>query len=249
MANTRSIWIGYDPREAAAFAVARYSARRFMTQPIPARGIVLDDLREKGLYTREMTTRNIFNEAAEKWSKVLWDKISDAPCATEFSISRFLTPHLAGRGWALFMDCDMLVRANLTRLFEEAERQPDKALLCVQHAHAPVQTTKMDGQIQTVYPRKNWSSFMMFNCDHPANQALTVEAVNSLPGRDLHRFCWLEDGLIGDLDGCWNFLVGHSDPEIEPNVVHFTDGIPLMEGYENVPYADEWRAMLRSWAS
>jgi hypothetical protein len=76
-----------------------------------------------------------------------------------------------------------------------------------------------------------------------------VERVNSLPGRDLHRFCWLDDDLIGDLDPAWNYLVGHSSPAIKPKVVHFTEGWPGLNGHGNVPYADEWREARDAWAT
>ena len=167
--------------------------------------------------------------------------------ATEFACSRFLVPRLAGSGWALFMDCDMLVRTDLFKLFQIAD--PNKAVMVVKHNHQPVETTKMDGQAQTKYPRKNWSSVMLFNCDHPANKKLTSELVNSVPGRDLHRFCWLKDDEIGELDPKWNWLVGHSDPAIDPAIVHFTDGIPTMPGYEDCAFADEWRVELERWAA
>lgn len=167
--------------------------------------------------------------------------------STEFAISRFLVPYLAGGGWALFMDCDVLVRENLTRLFEIAD--PRYAVMCVKHNHQPVTTLKMDNQPQIAYPRKNWSSVMLFNCDHPANRELTVGMVNTLPGRDLHRFCWLADNDIGELDPKWNWLAGHSDPSIDPAIVHHTDGSPNMPGYEETPYADEWRQEFSAWAA
>jgi hypothetical protein len=107
----------------------------------------------------------------------------------------------------------------------------------------------MDGQIQTAYARKNWSSVCVFNCDHPANRALTVDLVNTLPGRDLHRFCWLADNEIGALDPKWNWLAGHSDAAIDPAIVHFTDGVPSMPGYEDAPFADEWFAHLKQRAA
>ena len=31
----------------------------------------------------------------------------------------------------------------------------------------------MDGAVQTVYPRKNWSLMALYNCDHPKNELLT----------------------------------------------------------------------------
>lgn len=232
-----SVWIGFDPREAAAFAVARNSLRRHSTIPVPIHGLVLSDLREEGLYTRPHEQRGC----------QLWDVISDAPCATEFSNSRFLVPHLARTGWALFMDCDMLVRGNIRELFDACD--PEKAVMVVKHNHQPAEGLKMDNQVQTRYNRKNWSSVVAFNCDHPANKALTLEMVNTLPGRDLHRFCWLEDDLIGELPVEWNWLAGHSDPTVDPKIVHHTDGIPSMPGYENAPYADEWREELARWAA
>lgn len=245
-----SVWLGFDPREAAAFAVTRHSIRRRCNLPIPIYGLVLDTLREQGLYWRP----------TERRDGRLWDVISDAPMSTEFAISRFLVPHLVrarmGRlgdspkwaaGWALFLDCDMLALSNIERLFAQAD--PSKAVMVVKHDHRPSEATKMDGQVQTQYARKNWSSAMLFNVDHPANRKLTVELVNTVPGRDLHRFCWIEDDLIGELDASWNWLVGHSDPEIEPDIAHFTDGIPTMPGYDDCAYAEEWRAELYRWAS
>lgn len=235
-----SIWIGYDPREVAAFAVARHSIRRNLSVQIPVRGIVLSDLRAMGLYWRPTERRPGVDRP------VLWDVISEAPMATEFAISRFLVPHLAQSGWAAFLDCDMLVRCNFMRVFESLDRS--KAVYCVKHHHEPEPGVKMDGQVQTRYARKNWSSVMIFNCGHPANKALTPELVNTLPGRDLHRFCWLDDSEIGELNQSMNFLVGHTDPEVVPDVIHFTDGIPTMPGYENCDYASEWFEELARWA-
>lgn len=231
------MWIGFDPRETAAFAVARRSARRHMHAPVQIRGVVLPQLREAGIYTRPTSVRD----------GRLWDDISDAPMATEFAISRFLVPYLAGSGLALFMDCDMLVRGNLDDVFAQVDRA--KAVTVVKHRHEPPEGVKMDNQIQTRYARKNWSSVCIFNCDHPSNRnGLTVDLINTVPGRDLHAFCWLRDDEIGEVDASWNFLVGHTDPSIEPNIVHFTDGIPTMAGYENCAFADEWRDELHGWA-
>lgn len=239
MPQTWSIYIGFDPREADAFAVTRESLRRNLFAPVQIHGLVLDNLRAAGLYTRP-TERRLGR---------LWDVISEAPMATEFAISRFLVPHLAGKGLALFLDCDMLARAPVAEVFRTAEAAGNsKAVWCVKHRHEPSNTEKMDGQAQTQYARKNWSSFVLFNCDHPANKALTVDYVNSLPGRDLHRFCWLEDKDIGELGPEWNYLVGHSQCE-NPKVVHFTDGHPGFEAFHDVPYAEEWRAELHRWAS
>ena len=232
-----TVFIGYDPREHDAFAACRYSLVSHMgpTPPIRVRGLVLDRLKERGLYYRPTETRTGVDRP------VLFDVISDHPMATEFAISRFLIGHLAQEGYAVFMDCDMLVRANIRRLFEFCQKDRSKAVWCVKHDHRPSETVKMDGQVQSAYSRKNWTSVMVWNVDHEANRLLTVEMINSLPGRDLHRLCWLDDSEIGDLGVEWNWLAGVS-PEIEsPNIVHFTNGIPSMRGFENSPFADEWR--------
>lgn len=223
-----SIWIGYDAREAEAFAVCRASISHRLTMPIQINGLILRKLREKGLYDRPTEDRN----------GQLWDTISDAPMATEFAISRFLVPHLARNGWALFMDCDMMAMSNLARVFKGLDSS--KAVYCVQHKHVPSSNVKMDNKLQTFYARKNWSSFCIFNCDHPANKRLTLEMINTLPGRDLHRFCWLDDDEIGALDPSWNFLVGHSDPSIQPNVIHWTNGGPWFQEYKNAPFSNEY---------
>jgi lipopolysaccharide biosynthesis glycosyltransferase len=162
--------------------------------------------------------------------------------ATEFAVSRFLVPHLARGGLALFMDCDMLIRCDISELFDLVDKS--KAVTVVKHKFDPPEGVKMDGQLQLRYARKNWSSVMVFNCDHEANKELTVDLVNKLPGRDLHRFCWLDDDEIGEVGPEWNWLAGHSDPAIDPKIVHFTDGIPTMPGYEDCAYADEWREEL-----
>lgn len=244
----KSIWIGWDPREAAAFAVARSSIRRHLTQPIPVRGLILGDLVQQGLYTRPTTTKLNGEGRVEMVDSLSARSDYDGRIATQHANARFLVPCLARSGWALFMDGDMLVRGNLARMFEKLD--PAKAVYCVKHRHEPISGTKMDGQVQTRYSRKNWSSFIVFNCDHPANKALTLDLINSVPGRDLHALCWLQDeDLIGELPVTYNWLAGHSDASVNPIVVHHTDGVPDMPGYEDAPYADEWRAELLRWAA
>jgi hypothetical protein len=233
-----SIWIGWEPREAAAFAVARRSILHHLSRAIPVQALMLGDLQTTGFYTRPIERRTIAGRT------VMYDVLSDAAMSTEHANSRFLIPFLA-YGWAIFMDSDMLCRADLAPLF--AGLDPKYAVYCVKHVHNPPPGMKMDGQIQALYARKNWSSFMAINCEHPAHKTLTLKMINSVPGRDLHRFCWLDEALIGELDPAWNYLVGHSDRSIQPKMVHYTSGMPDMPGYEDCEYADEWRAELRRW--
>jgi hypothetical protein len=239
--DTLSIWVGFDPREAASYAVTRASVRAHLRAPMPVRGLDAEWHRGRGLLWRATERRQ-----GPAGRDVLWDVISDAPQATEHAIARFLIPFIAPRGWALFMDGDMLVRADLSALFEGLD--PEKALYCVKHRHEPAAGIKMDGQAQLPYARKNWSSLMIWNVGHPAHGRLHLAEVNEWPGRDLHRFRWLDDGEIGEIAPEWNWLAGVSDPSISPKVVHYTEGTPDMPGYEGAPYADEWRAVLREWA-
>lgn len=229
----RSIWIGRDRREDLAFRVTQTSLVRQLREYIPVHALELKELQERGWYTRPML---------EKDGRLI-DALSrredyDGSMSTDHAIGRFFVPQLAHyRGWALFMDGDMLARADVSDAFRDLD--PSKAVYCVKHDHVPVRITKMDGQVQTYYARKNWSSFMIFNCEHISNKSLAA-IVNNVPGRDLHRFCWLTDVQIGELDPKWNFLVGHSDASIDPAVVHFTEGTPDMPGYWNCDYSGEW---------
>ncbi len=241
-----SIWIGFDPREGQEFGTCRHSVERYALKHWPIAGLVLSRLQRAGLYTRP-TSMSVNSDG----HTVMIDELSKRPdydgrISTQHAIARFLVPHLAQEGWALFMDGDMLIRSPLPPLF--ASLDYSKAVHCVHHQYAPPEGVKMDGQAQTQYARKNWSSFVIFNCDHPANEKLTLEMVNTLPGRDLHAFCWLEDRHIGELDQSWNYLIGHTDEEIEPDNIHWTSGTPARKGYESVPYADEWREVRDDWA-
>ena len=233
-----AIYIGWDPRQIAAYAVARYTLRRALTRAIPIMPLILDRLREAELYRRDV----VMGQEGQ-----LWDPISLAPMSTEFAISRFLVPHLMKSGWALYMDCDVLIRHNVSPLFYLMDES--KAVYVVKHNYIPPGAKKMDGREQWVYGRKNWSSVMLFNCDHPANRALTLEMINTRPGRDLHQFCWLKDEDIGEISPEWNYLVGHTKDVPDPTIVHFTEGGPWLPKYADCEYADEWWNRLKEWSS
>lgn len=237
----RSIWIGWDSREADAFAVARVSMRRHMSLPLPIRGVVLSDLQKRGLYTRPIEYR-----ASAVDRPIMWDVISDAPMSTEHACSRFLIKELAQTGWALFTDGDILCRSNICRAFDALDNR--YAAYCVKHHYQATPGRKMDGMVQTAYAKKNWSSVMFLNADHPSNKKLTPELINTIPGRDLHAFCWLDPDEIGALDPGWNFLIGESRPIDDVKIAHFTLGTPSMLGYEQCEFSDEWREELLTWA-
>jgi lipopolysaccharide biosynthesis glycosyltransferase len=215
------IFIGWDRREPDAYDVAHFSLRRRATIPVEITPIKLDDFKARGIYRR--------NE--------------DPRATTEFTYSRFLTPFLADfQGWALFCDCDFLWLADVAELLDLADAK--KALHCVKHDYRPTETTKMDGQVQTVYPRKNWSSLMLFNCDHPSVRKLTPEVVNRESGAYLHRMQWVADEDIGALPEEWNWLEGWTRRPASgtPKAVHFTRGGPWFEQWQGVDYADLWLA-------
>ena len=232
----QSIWIGWDDAEREAWWVARQSLLRHITEPIPVHKLALEDLQARGLHMRPMHTAN----------GKLYDELSvredyDGRISTGHANARFFVPQLAGSGWALFMDGDILVRGDISRVFHDLDHR--KAVYCVHHDYWPTERIKKDNDLQTQYARKNWSSFMLFNCDHASNrQHLTLDLLNSVPGRDLHAFCWLADQEIGALAPEWNYLVG---TKVEPIIVHFTEGVPNVAGYEHCEYSDEWRAELR----
>jgi len=237
----RSIFIGYDGREAETFAICRHTLRKHAPD-IPIHAICLDEVRNAGLYWRP-TSRDEQGR--------LFDDISGFPMSTEFAISRFLTPILAKAafrtGWALFMDSDVLARDDIDDLFGECD--PTKAVMCVKHQHNVIDgSVKMDGQVQNRYHRKNWSSVVAYNLQHPSNRKLTVQLINSVPGRDLHAFCWLDDDEIGELEPVWNYLVGSTKLSVErPKLVHHTEGGPWLPNYQDVEYAEEWRQARASW--
>lgn len=242
LACKESIFIGWDSREAAAFAVARESCRRHLTRQIPIHGLLLEDLQKQGLYTRPIEYRP---SAADK--PIMWDVVSDAPMSTSHACARFFVAMLAKTGWALFVDGDVMFRGNVCRLFEQLDSS--KAVYCVWHNHQPTSETKMDNQVQTVYGRKNWSSVMAIQTGHPSNKPLfDLQFLNETPGRDMHRFCWLQDDEIGELPSAWNYLVGHSDPDVSATIAHFTSGTPDMDGYADQKYAEEWRMFRDDWA-
>ncbi|KAL5979589.1 hypothetical protein ACLOJK_019495 [Asimina triloba] len=204
------------------YEVCRYSILKRASIPVEVIPIKQSELRSKNLYWRERSPTE----------------------STEFSFSRFLTPHLANfEGWAMFVDCDFLYTADIKELSQFAD---DKyAVMCVHHDYAPKETTKMDGIPQTVYPRKNWSSMVLYNCGHPKNRKLTPEIVNTETGAFLHRFTWLDDQEIGSIPFVWNFLVGHNridanDPDTKPKALHYTLGGPWFEAWKNCEFADLW---------
>ena len=210
------LFIGYDPREAVAYNVLGHSVVRRSSRPVSVTAVALHEL--DGLMWRE---RNPLQ-------------------STDFSFSRFLTPYLCDfQGWAVFMDCDMLVLDDIAKLWEL--RDDRYAVQVVKHDHVPKEDTKFLGSVQTRYEKKNWSSVMLMNC--AKCEALTPDYVNTASGLDLHRFHWLEsDDLIGEIPHRWNHLVDYDDPVpvAELSNLHYTIGGPYFADFKDCGYSAEW---------
>ena len=215
------VFVGYDTREDIAYQVCKHSIESKQSDA-SVRPLKQQELRDAGWYTRGI------------------DKLA----STEFTFTRFLIPELCNfNGWALFMDCDMILKTDIKQLFDQAD--DEYAVMCVQHDYSPSATTKMDGQAQTIYPRKNWSSVMLFNCGHKSNAKLTQNLINDpkITGAYLHRFSWLKDKEVGELSPEWNWLVGHyKEPKDgTPKLIHYTEGGPWFENYRNCDYHQDWK--------
>jgi len=180
-----------------------------------------------------------------------------------FTYSRFLIPWLCGfKGRALFVDgADMLLREDLVYLWDMYD--PRMACQVVKHEYKTSARRKYVGTEMEAdnrdYPRKNWSSVILWNCGHYLNRCLTPEFIDMLDGAYLHRFGWLDperaipaaEGLeklgdrigdrLGALPGRWNVLIGEGDMPKDVALAHWTLGIPGIEHYSNAPLADEWR--------
>jgi hypothetical protein len=232
-----TVYIGYDAREQVAFDVCVASLLRHASKPVNVVPLRIDKLNRQGLITREVT----------KQGGQMFDVVSNAPQSTEFATSRFLSLLLHQQGWAIFVDCDVIFLGDVYEI--ESELNPNKAIYCVKHEHAPKPGTKMDGQAQIPYPRKNWSSFFAFNARHASNMALTLEMINTKAGRDLHAFFWLSDDEIGGLGNQWNWLVGVQPKPNTPIVAHYTLGGPWFDGWQDAEYDDLWNYEHYLWQS
>jgi lipopolysaccharide biosynthesis glycosyltransferase len=209
-----NIFIGYDSKEKVSFNVLSYSILKNSTKPVAITPIYLPNIKDD--FVRE---RNAIS-------------------STEFSFSRFIIPHLMNyRGWALFMDCDMLMEADIAELWRL--RDDKYAIQVCQHDYVPKSQVKFLGQTQTVYPKKNWSSFMLMNC--AKCKALTPDYVNSATGLELHQFKWLEsEELIGSLPLEWNWLADEYEYKKDIKNIHYTEGGPYFEEYSNCDYSQNW---------
>lgn len=235
MTEPLRVFIGYDSKEPAAYHVLAHSILARATFPVSITPLVQGALRKQGIYTRERGPTE----------------------STEFSLTRFLVPYLSHwEGYSVFMDSDMLCRVDIGELwpvileqlfwgegnYPKRARMPfsEKALLCCQHDYTPTEGRKFLGNPQTIYPRKNWSSVMVFANDRC--RRLTPAYVNRASGLELHRFQWLKDEEIASLPLEWNWLVGEYQANSAAKILHWTLGGPWFPGYSLGYHAGEWFA-------
>ena len=209
-----NVFIGYDSKEKVAFNTLSYSILKNSTKPVAITPIYLNNIKDDFIRERNQLS------------------------STEFSFSRFIIPHLMNyQGWALFMDCDMLMKADVSELWRL--RDDKYAVQVCKHDYVPKTQTKFLGQTQTAYPKKNWSSFMLMNCKKCTQ--LTPDYVNKASGLELHQFKWLEsDELIGELPIEWNWLADEYEYKEDVKNIHYTEGGPYFKDYKNTDYAIDW---------
>lgn len=247
-----TIYVGYDSREVDAYNVLKYTAIKFSSKPINVYPIDQDILRRIGLYRRAWMLGSSHKPYPKnKKDHQHIDLFDKRPFSTDFSFTRFLIPFLNRlSGWALYIDCDMYFRSDPIELFNKYKDE-NKAIYCVKHNYEPSEKIKMYGARQVKYSRKNWSSLVLYNCEHKSHNNLTIDDINTKPGRWLHNFLWLKDNEIGSISENWNWLEGYSSEKIEPKVVHFTRGGPWFNNLgfyinkKEKKYFEEWNYYLK----
>lgn len=208
-----SIFIGFDPREAVVYHVCSNSIIRHSSDMLSISPLALGNLTS-------------YSE-------------SHLDGSNQFIYTRFLIPHLMNyHGWALFIDGDMVARDDIAKLW--ALRDESKAVMCVQHDYKTKTQTKYLGSVNQDYPRKNWSSVVLWNCGHRANRVVTPDFVAKGTGAQLHRFTWLDDSLVGALPVEWNWLPDEFGANPAAKLLHWTLGAPCFHEYADVPMANEW---------
>jgi lipopolysaccharide biosynthesis glycosyltransferase len=209
------ITIGYDEREAIAYHTFCQSILEKSSQPLSFTPLVLTSLPE---YT---------------------EKHLDG--SNSFIYSRFLTPSLFDfQGWAIFADGDMICQDDIAQLW--ALRDETKAVMCAKHDYRSKVQQKYLGNKNQDYPRKNWSSVVLWNCGHPDNRILTPEFVQNKSGSFLHRFSWLKEDQIGEIDLSWNWLTTEYPDNYKAKLLHFTLGTPCFEDYWSCEMSEEWHS-------
>ena len=213
MADCIKIVVGFDQREAIAYHTFSQSVLEKSSLPVLFLPLSINTL--KGY----KETHN--------------DKSND------FVYSRFLTPYLNNfQGWAIFADGDMVCQSDIKELWDL--RDETKALQVVMHDYKTKFNQKYLGNTNENYPRKNWSSLILWNCSHPKHKVLTPDFISSQTGKYLHRFSWLDDEDIGELPIDWNWLAIEYPDNPKAKIIHYTLGTPCFKDYRNTEMAVTW---------
>ena len=213
MADCIKIVVGFDQREAIAYHTFSQSVLEKSSLPVLFLPLSINTL--KGY----KETHN--------------DKSND------FVYSRFLTPYLHNfEGWAIFADGDLVCQSDIKELWDL--RDETKALQVVMHDYKTKFNQKYLGNTNENYPRKNWSSLILWNCCHPKHKVLTPDFISNQTGKYLHRFSWLDDEDIGELPIDWNWLAIEYPNNPKAKIIHYTLGTPCFKDYRNTEMAVTW---------
>lgn len=209
----KPIFIGYDINQTVAFHVCTNSLIRHSSIPISITPLSLSNL---NMYTEYHTDGS-----------------------NSFTYTRFLVPYLQNyNGWALFIDGDMILLDDITKLWDNIDET--KAVMVVKHEYKTKINIKYLGSKNKDYPRKNWSSVILWNCSHEKNKVLTTEFIQESTGSFLHRFSWLSDDEIGGLPIEWNWLPDEFGDNADAKLLHYTLGTPCFDSFKNVSMSDKW---------
>ena len=207
------VFIGYDPREAIAFHVCANSIIRQASRPVCIIPLAL----------------NLFRDYKE----------THTDGSNQFIYSRFLVPHLMDyTGWAIFIDGDMIVRGDIAELWDL--QNPYNDVMVVKHDYKTRMPVKYLGSKNEDYPRKNWSSVILWNCNSHPNRKLTPDFIQQATGAQLHRFSWVDDKRIGELPPEWNWLPDEYGPNLNAKLLHYTLGAPCFQEFADTPQGNEW---------
>jgi lipopolysaccharide biosynthesis glycosyltransferase len=222
MAETVPIFVGFDTRESVAYHVFCQSVIDHATIPVAFHPLSIHALRGEYVETH--------------------DDGSNA-----FIYSRFLVPYLMNyKGWAIFVDGDMVCIEDIQKLW--SLRDDKYAAMVIKHNYKTKHKEKYIGtSMQTVnadYPRKNWSSVILWNCGHPSNAMMTPRYVMDANGTMLHRFQHLKDEEVGELPKAWNWLSQESGANADANLIHYTLGVPGIDHYAQCEQAGHWHDAL-----
>lgn len=210
-----NIFVGYDKLEPVLYHVCSNSIIRRSSEPVSI----------TPLSTGTLSNYNV----------------SRRDGSNDFVYSRFLVPELMNyTGWAIFIDGDMIVNDDITKLYDL--RDESKAVQVIKHDYKTKSNVKYLGNVNEDYPRKNWSSVILWNCAHPANRSLSWDLVERQTGRYLHRFCWLNDDLIGELPKEWNWLADEYGSNDNAKLIHYTLGAPCFLEYANTEMSELWHS-------